>query len=218
MRILITEKQLHRILKEEKSPQEQMEEFINIEDKVKSKSIGRSKVKLWLNRLETKYPSLSFRFEIDRDILIARATIKKTNFNESINNPIDDFIGKKVKVYYNLHKHTFSVTYKENILLYADYVKLTNVEFRVRPGGKDRVRKEKSKNVHAFVIGTLTDYCKYPCENLPEESLGGVVTYNPYKYDSFVYKDSEEPIYHANEVDMINLKNKLFVINEITKL
>lgn len=217
MRILITEKQLSKILREEKSPQEQLEEFNNLEDKIKSKSIGRNRVKLWLTRLETKYPDLSFRFEMDRDILIARASIKKTSFNEQ-HTTVDDFIGKKVKVYYNLHKQTFSVTYKENILLHADYVKLTDVEFRVRLGGKDRVRKEKSKNVHAFVIGTLVDYCKYPCENLPEESLGNVVTYNPYKYDSFVYKDSEEPIYHAEEVDMINLKNKLFVINEITKL
>ena len=132
-------------------------------------------------------------------------------------NAEDKFIGKRVMVYYNLHKHTFSVTHKNLVILHADYVKLSDVEFRVRPGGKDRVRKEKSKNVHAFVIGNLVDYCEFPCNNLPENSLGNVVTYNPYKYDSFVYKDTEEPIYHSKEVDMINLKNKLFVINEITQ-
>ena len=57
------------------------------------------------------------------------------------------FIGKKVMVYYNLHKHTFSITYNNKVIMHADYVKLGDVEFRVRPGGKDRVRKEKSKNV-----------------------------------------------------------------------
>lgn len=41
-----------------------------------------------------------------------------------------------------------------------------------------------------------------------------IVTYNPYKNDSFVYKENEEPVYFANEVDMINLQNKLFVIEK----
>ena len=41
-----------------------------------------------------------------------------------------------------------------------------------------------------------------------------IVTYNPYKYDSFVYKKSEEPVYRAKEVDMINSQNKLFVVKE----
>ena len=122
------------------------------------------------------------------------------------------FMGKKVKVYYNLHKHTFSVTYDEKVIIYADYVKLGDVEFRVRKGGKERVRSEKSKNVHAFVIGKLLDYCEYPCDGIPTPSSDKVVTYNPYKNDTFVFKNTEEPVYHAQEVDMINSKNKLFVV------
>ena len=136
--------------------------------------------------------------------------------NELNDNP-KEFLGERVMVYYNLHKHTFSVTYKSKVIIHADYVKLKDVEFRVRVGGKERVRSEKSKNVHAFVIGNLVDYCEYPCENMPSESNSKVVTYNPYKYDSFVYKDTEEPIYRAKEVDMVNQKNKLFIINEIVK-
>lgn len=132
--------------------------------------------------------------------------------------PKDEFIGKKVMVYYNLHLKTFSVTYKNLVVLHADYVKLKNVEFRVRPGGKEKVRKEKKKNVHAFLIGNLVDYCKYPCENIPSASTDKVITYDPYKYDSFIYKNSKEPIFNAKEVDMINLRdNKLFVINEIVR-
>jgi hypothetical protein len=124
------------------------------------------------------------------------------------------FIGKKVMVYYNLHKQTFSVTYDNKVILHADYVKLGNVEFRVRQGGKERVRQDKSKNVHAFVIGTLLDYCEYPCDNIPSSPSGKIVTYNPYKHNSFVYKGSEEPVYNAKEVDMINSQNKLFVVKE----
>jgi hypothetical protein len=127
---------------------------------------------------------------------------------------LDSLIGEKVMVYYNLHKHTFSVQKNGIVVMHADYVKLTNVEFRVRKGGKEKVRKEKSKNVHAFVIGNLEEYCEYPCENIPEEPVGNIVTYDPYKYDSFVYKGSKEPVFNATEVDMINSRNKLFVIEE----
>lgn len=134
--------------------------------------------------------------------------------NEDVN---EEFIGLRVMVYYNLHKHTFSVTYKGKVVLYADYVKLKNVEFRVREGGRERVRREMKKNVHAFVIGDLIDYCVFPCENMPPESNTNVITYNPKKYDTFVNKDTEEPVYRANEVDMINKKNKIFHINEIVE-
>ena len=124
------------------------------------------------------------------------------------------FLGKKVMVYYNLHKHTFSVTYQNKVILYADYVKLSDVEFRVREGGKLRVRDEQRKNVHAFLIGTLLDYCEYPCDKMIDSPSDMIVTYNPYKHDSFVVKDTEEPIYSAEEVDLINKKNKLFVVKK----
>jgi hypothetical protein len=131
------------------------------------------------------------------------------------NNSEEDYRGKNVMVYYNLHKHTFSVTYKSKVILHADYVKLKDVEFRVRGGGKEKVRSDKRKNVHAFVIGKLIDYCEYPCKDLPEESSDKVITYDPYKYDSFVYKNDEKPVHSAKEVEMINRRNKIFVINEI---
>jgi hypothetical protein len=124
------------------------------------------------------------------------------------------FTGKRVMVYYNLHKHTFSVSYMGKVILHADYVKLKDVEFRVRSGGKQKVRDEKRKNVHAFVIGNLVDYCEYPCSDLPEEPVSDIVTYDPYKHDSFVVRGTEEPILNAKEVDMINSRHKLFVIEK----
>ena len=124
------------------------------------------------------------------------------------------FIGKKVMVYYNLHKQTFSVRYEGKVIIHADYVKLGDVEFRVRPGGKEKVRTEKSKNVHAFVIGRLLDYCEYPCDDIPIPEGESVITYNPYRYDSFVYKNDKTPIYHAKEVDMVNSDNKIFIVKK----
>ena len=130
------------------------------------------------------------------------------------NNDVKEYIGSKVMVYYNLHKHTFSVRLNNKIIIHADYVKLVDVEFRVRPGGREKVIKDKQKNVHSFVIGTLVDYCNYPCKDIPTEPNNNIVTYNPYKYNSFVMKDTEEQIYQASVVKMINSKNKIFITKQ----
>jgi len=122
------------------------------------------------------------------------------------------FLGKRVMVYYNLHKLTFSVVYDGKVIMYADKVKLKDCEFRVREGGRERVRDEKRKNVHAFVIGNLMGYCEFPCENLKPPRVGSIITYNPYLHDSFVVKETGEPIYEAKKVEMVNLKNKIYII------
>ena len=44
------------------------------------------------------------------------------------------FLGKKVMVYYNLHKHTFSITYSGKLIMYADFVKLKD-QWRAGVGG-----------------------------------------------------------------------------------
>lgn len=124
----------------------------------------------------------------------------------------NNLVGERVMVYYNLHKHTFSIQKSGIVFFHADFVKLKDVEFRVRKGGREKVNMEKKKNVHAFVIGTLVDFCQYPCENLPINSEGEVVTYNPYRHDSFVIKATDEPVFNAKEVDLINLKDKIFII------
>ena len=130
------------------------------------------------------------------------------------NNDEKQHIGDKVMVNYNLHKHTFSVRSNNRVIVHADYVKLVDVEFKVRQGGREKVIKDKQKNVHSFVIGTLVDYCSYPCKDMPTEPNNNIVTYNPYKYNSFVMKDTEEPIYQASVVKMINSGNKIFITKQ----
>jgi hypothetical protein len=122
------------------------------------------------------------------------------------------FLGKRVMVYYNLHKHTFSVTFHGKVIVHADFVKLDDVEFRVRQGGLQRVRDEKRKNVHAFVIGNLVDFCEHPCQDFYEEPSDMIVTYDPYEFNSFILKSSKQPIYAADNVELINGKNKIFVV------
>jgi hypothetical protein len=124
----------------------------------------------------------------------------------------ENIIGQKVMVYYNLHKQTFSVQKSGIVVLHADFVKLSDVEFRVRKGGLNKVRKEKVKNVHAFVIGILKDFCEFPCSNIPQDSEGEVISYSPYVNDSFVIKSTQEPIFYGNEVNMVNSTNKIYLL------
>jgi len=89
----------------------------------------------------------------------------------------------KVKVYFNLHKKLFSIQHKGLVIAHKTELVLHNAEFRVSEAGRQRVLREKRKNVHAFIVGELADY--YAPEGETED-----VTYNPYLYDSFVNKKS----------------------------
>jgi len=124
-----------------------------------------------------------------------------------------NLLGGRVMVYYNLNKHTFSIQRGGLVVAHADYVRLSDVEFRVRKGGLERVRKEQVKNVHAFVIGTLLDLCEHPCLDIPEDSDGIPVTYNPYKHDTFVIKNTSVPVQNAKDVEMINGPIKIFLLS-----
>lgn len=122
-------------------------------------------------------------------------------------------INKYVKVYYDITRHMFSVTFGGIVLLKADYVRLKNVKFLVGEKGKEKVRSVKQKNVHAYVTGTLLDYCEFPCDDIPIPESNTVIKYNPYFDETFVIKKTREPIFTANEVQMINLEDKIYLVN-----
>ncbi len=105
-------------------------------------------------------------------------------------------IGKRVQVYFNLHKKIFSVRDKKTRLVIAhlNNICLEDVSLKVSEKGRLRVLKEKRKNIHAVVEGTICD----------DNGLytSDFITYNPYKYDSFVYGGAKIPIYKCNNVVM----------------
>jgi hypothetical protein len=110
----------------------------------------------------------------------------------------------KHKVYYNLHKHCLSIMLRGKVLEHSSEFFLRDVEFRVSQAGRDRVLREKRKNVHAFVCGT-------PDDGWPVDQTERKVTYNPYKFNSFVYSDTLEPVYKAKWVGVID--RDIFVLN-----
>lgn len=114
---------------------------------------------------------------------------------------------------------------KGKVVGHAERIRLKNCEFRVSEAGRQRVLSERRKNVHAGVVGEVTctqwsdiryewNEEQYPGlwdVDYPEDEeryqqwireweVDGVdmVTYNPYKYSTFVRKQSEEPI-HASD-------------------
>lgn len=107
----------------------------------------------------------------------------------------------KVEVYFNLHKKCLSVRSLEGhdkgrVIAHVDAINLFDATFAVQPAGRDKVRREGRKNVHAFVRGKW-------CDTVAGDALEAVgVTYNPYKYESFVNRADESPIYRAAFVSM----------------
>lgn len=96
-----------------------------------------------------------------------------------------------MQVYYNLHRKCLSITNRKGIVIdYRDRVVLRDAEFFVSEAGRQRVLKERKKNVHAKIRGYLADDLSAPVD--PRK-----VRYNPYLFETFVYADTEEPIHHA---------------------
>jgi hypothetical protein len=122
--------------------------------------------------------------------------------------------GMNVFVYRNLHQDCWSVKSKETgrVIAHADHVELSDVEFKVSQAGRDRVLREKSKNVHAGLQGKLVDFDPiggnmptYPSQTFnsnpsekPSQSEPVSITYNPYKYKHFVVRANEQPVATAD--------------------
>ena len=103
----------------------------------------------------------------------------------------------RVEVYFNLHQKLFSVRDCKTgrVFAHSKYVTIRDPKFVVRQSGRNRVLQERKKNVHAFVRGELEDLFHHGLDDLVEAVVDGIpVTYNPYKYSSFVVKDTEQPI------------------------
>ena len=105
----------------------------------------------------------------------------------------------RVKCYWNLHKNTYSVVAMEGenkgkVIEYRDLIHLKDAEFRVRESGRQRVLRDRVKNVHAFVIGQMV--------NSPWEAstCDKAVTYNPYYSGEFYERRGGLRVANADRV------------------
>jgi hypothetical protein len=81
------------------------------------------------------------------------------------------------------------------VVAHAAAVRLHACEFRVRPGGLARCRREGRKNVHAFVVGQLLEG-----PQAPEGEGWAHVTYDPFADDAFTDRGTGRPVWCAREV------------------
>lgn len=98
----------------------------------------------------------------------------------------------RVEVYFNLHKHVFSVRQCSTgrVILHTDKVHIRDPQFVVRKSGRDRVLREGKKNVHAFVRGEIAHFDDFN----PDYLDYSLVSYNPYKHDTFVDVQDVTPV------------------------
>ena len=113
----------------------------------------------------------------------------------------------KVDVYYNLHKKTFSVkrTSTGKVVAHRDYVWIKDAQFVVSEAGRQRVLREKKKNVHAFIRGEWLDLSEGRAVT-EGTKFGGYASYNPYKADTFMSEDL--PLHKADAVLCMGYEEK----------
>jgi hypothetical protein len=104
-----------------------------------------------------------------------------------------------IRVYRNLRRNCLSVLHHTEkgwrLWKHVDNIKLENVRFTVSLAGRERVLRERRKNVHAFVEGDLSAF-----------DLTGSnprrVKYDPYIFDFFFDKETKQPVREASHVSV----------------
>jgi len=113
-------------------------------------------------------------------------------------NPLE--AGTPVRVYRNLHNGKLSVQVKQDgkwkVHAHVDDIFLDDPNFKVSQAGRERVLREKAKNVHAFILGNVSSSEGFDADNARQ------VTYNPYKMTHFSTKDDGEHIFTADKASI----------------
>ena len=110
---------------------------------------------------------------------------------------------RKVFVYKNLHKDCWSIKQDGLVKAHSDRkpIHLYSAMMKVNTKGRERVLKEKRKNVHAGISG----YIAHPDPSFAcWDDIGwwemAPITYNPYKHSSFVDSRTKKPRWFASFV------------------
>ncbi len=131
----------------------------------------------------------------------------------------------QVEVYYNLHKKCLSVRDSKTglVVKHTHAIKLTGdkrgyrsgiIHFSVSEKGRQRVLEQKRKNVHAYVkgCGILNKGKGLEDRKARKPKTLRQVTYNPYKYESFVDVKTGKPVEYAKEVFIDG--RKVYIVKE----
>jgi hypothetical protein len=104
------------------------------------------------------------------------------------------------EVYFHFRKKCFSMVQDDLVVLHSDLIVLKDCIFKVSDTLREKVRETETKNVHAKVLGYYTE------EEI--DSLEGFreAYYNPYNVETFVDRDTLEPIEECAVMVFLNCK------------
>lgn len=120
----------------------------------------------------------------------------------------------RVFVYFNLHRKCWSIKALEGerkgrVIGHAHYIDLADVTWKVSEAGRQRVLREKKKNVHAGAVGVLEKWSEWDGAThgvafgdttfdrlslTNPDTAPDTITYNPYKGPTFYEKYSLVPM------------------------
>lgn len=100
----------------------------------------------------------------------------------------------EARCYRNLHVDKWSVKVGDHPVFHATSLTLFQCRFKVWKGGRERVLREKSRNVHAFACGTPLGCAE---TEFIERWEMVRVSYNPYKADHFFVRSTGQRIDEA---------------------
>lgn len=109
-------------------------------------------------------------------------------------------LGQMVKVYYNLHKKCFSIKDIKTglVVAHGNNFSIFNPEFKVSEKGRQRVLREKKKNVHAYVIGMYSGTTYQYLDSLEN------IHYNPYTVNRFNVNGIDANAFNFTAVNLVD--------------
>lgn len=116
-------------------------------------------------------------------------------------------IGQTIRIYRNLNNGTMSIQCKEAgrwlVVGHVTDCVVSGVTFKVSGSGRQRVIRDRRKNVHAWGEGVLV------AQFAPEIDCPIDLAYNPYTNETFVERGSQNPITRCQSLVVRN--NLVFV-------
>ncbi len=121
--------------------------------------------------------------------------MKYTKFKERTLN-----FDEPVKMYRCLNRKgvVFSIWQNGKVIGHTSDLMLEGAEFKVSKSGQKRARESKTRNVHAFVTGSVIS------NQIEKQTKKGKVKYNPFLNDFFYIEGSDDIIEKANRAYFTN--------------
>lgn len=111
-------------------------------------------------------------------------------------------LSKPVRVFKNPKLGCYNIMQGGLIKATAQRIRLCDAEFLVRESGRQRMLRENRRTIHAYVQGRLVDYTHPDDTQTISHLPGRSATYNPYRFSSFVDRETEAPLLRAPWVQL----------------